>query len=68
MDEAAGLALINTLADEIPRPAYRYVHEWRVGDVLMWDNRAVQHLASFDYTWPKHRRLMHRVTLAEPLP
>ena len=67
MDEAEGLALINTLADEIPKPEYRYVHEWRVGDVLMWDNRAVQHLASFDYTWPKHRRLMHRVTIAEPL-
>ncbi len=68
MDEAEGLALINTLADEIPRPEYRYVHHWRVGDLLIWDNRAVQHLASFDYTWPKHRRLMHRVTVAEPLP
>ncbi len=68
MDEAEGLALIDTLADEIPHPDYRYVHEWRVGDLLMWDNRAVQHLASFDYTWPKHRRLMHRVTIAEPLP
>ena len=66
MDEAEGLALINSLADQIPRPEYRYVHDWRVGDLLMWDNRAVQHLASFDYEWPKHRRLMHRVTIAEP--
>ena len=67
MDEGEGLALINDLADQISRPQYRYVHQWRAGDLLMWDNRAVQHLASFDYQWPKHRRLMHRVTLAEPL-
>lgn len=67
IDEAEGLALIASLADEIPRPEYRYVHNWRVGDLLIWDNRAVQHLASFDYQWPKHRRLMHRVTISEPV-
>ena len=37
MDEAEGLELINALADEIPRPEYRYVHDWRVGDLLIWD-------------------------------
>ncbi len=67
MDETEGHALINTLAAEIPRPEYSYVHSWQVGDLLIWDNRAVQHLASFDYQWPKHRRLMHRLTISEPL-
>ncbi len=65
MDEADGQALIHELADEIPRPDYRYEHYWQVGDLLIWDNRAVQHLANFDYSWPKHRRLMHRITIPE---
>jgi taurine dioxygenase len=34
----------------------------------MWDNCAVQHLASFDYQWPRHRRLMHRVTVGGSAP
>lgn len=67
MNEAEGQALIDELANEIPRPAYRYEHHWQVGDLLIWDNRAVQHLANFDYQWPKHRRLMHRITISEPL-
>lgn len=67
MDEAEGQALINELADEITRRAYQYEHHWQVGDLLIWDNRAVQHLANFDYQWPKHRRLMHRLTISEPL-
>lgn len=68
MEEEAGLALLDELAGAIQRPAYRHVHDWRVGDLLMWDNQAVQHLATFDYEWPRHRRLMHRVTIPEPAP
>ena len=62
-DEA--LALIDELAERIQAPRFRHVHRWQVGDVLLWDNQAVQHLASFDYQWPAHRRLMHRVTIPE---
>jgi taurine dioxygenase len=66
MDDAEAQALIQELADEIPNPAYRYEHYWQVGDLLVWDNRAVQHVANFDYHWPEHRRLMHRITISEP--
>ena len=65
-DEA--LALIAELAELVQAPPFRHVHKWRVGDVLMWDNCSVQHLASFDYTWPRHRRLMHRITVAGSVP
>ncbi len=66
-DEA--LALIDELAERIVEPRFRHTHRWRVRDLLMWDNCAVQHLASFDYRWPEHRRLMHRVTVggSEPV-
>ncbi len=60
-DEA--LALIDELADRTVEERFRYTHHWQPRDLLMWDNCTVQHLASFDYKWPQHRRLMHRVTV-----
>ena len=60
-DEA--LALIDELAERTVEERFRYTHHWQVRDLLMWDNCALQHLASFDYKWPQHRRLMHRLTV-----
>jgi len=38
-----------------------YEHRWRVGDVLMWDNRCVMHRReAFD---DSTRRIMHRTQL-----
>jgi alpha-ketoglutarate-dependent taurine dioxygenase len=65
MDEAEGLELIDHLATQMHQPKYQHRHDWRVGDLLVWDNQAVQHLATFDYEWPRHRRLMHRLTITE---
>ena len=59
-DEAQ--ALISELALHIRRKPFIYRHRWRVGDLLMWDNCAVQHRAIKDYELPE-RRLMHRVTV-----
>lgn len=39
-----------------------YRHHWRVGDLLIWDNCATQHLAIHDYALPQ-RRLMERTTV-----
>src|SRR4051812_42064548 len=65
-DEA--LALIDELADHTVDARFHHTHKWRVRDVLMWDNCTVQHLASFDYKWPQHRRLMQRVTVGGRAP
>ena len=63
MADDDALALIDRLARHIYRPPFRHTHKWRRGDLLMWDNCAVQHIATFDYKWPDHRRLMWRITV-----
>lgn len=65
-DEA--LALIDQLADHTVDQRFHHRHRWRLHDLLMWDNCSVQHLASLDYQWPKHRRLMHRITVGGSVP
>jgi taurine dioxygenase len=40
-----------------------YVHRWRVGDVVAWDNLTTQHFATRDYVWPQRRR-MWRLSIA----
>jgi alpha-ketoglutarate-dependent taurine dioxygenase len=40
--------------------------KWRVGDLAIWDNRATQHYAIFDYG-AEHRRA-ERVTVAGDVP
>jgi taurine dioxygenase len=69
----AGLApaeserLLGELYRHIVRPQFTYTHRWRAGDLLMWDNCAVQHKATFDYDLPL-RRLMHRTTVRGSAP
>lgn len=55
--------MIAALADHIVRPDFVYRHQWRPGDLLIWDNCTVQHMAIQDYALPD-RRLMHRTTFA----
>jgi taurine dioxygenase len=56
------LAESEQLLDDIwahaAKPEFSWHHTWRVGDVLMWDNRCVMHRRNpFD---PAARRVMHR--------
>lgn len=60
-------ALIGALADHIVKPQFIYRHQWRAGDLLLWDNCLVQHRAIQDYDMPQ-RRLMHRTTMAGAVP
>ncbi|MGE4044764.1 MAG: TauD/TfdA dioxygenase family protein, partial [Acetobacteraceae bacterium] len=64
-DEAE--ALIAALADHIVKPEFIYRHQWRAGDLLMWDNCLVQHRAIQDYDMPLRRR-MHRTTMGGSVP
>jgi taurine dioxygenase len=60
-------ALIAALADHIVKPQFIYRHQWRPGDLLMWDNCTVQHRAIQDYDLPQ-RRVMHRTTMGGSAP
>ena len=68
MPTGEALALIDELAGHTIDPRFQHTHRWRVHDLLIWDNCTVQHLASLDYEWPKHRRLMQRITVDGTVP
>lgn len=52
-------ALLDTIWDHMTSPKFVWEHEWRVGDVLIWDNRGVAHSrGTIDPTLP---RLMRRI-------
>ena len=58
--------LIRILQDYVTRPEQTVRWQWRVNDLAIWDNRATQHYAIFDYG-SEHRR-GERVTVAGPVP
>ena len=43
MDADESTALIEELYAFLYAPRFRYVHEWQEGDLVIWDNHAVQH-------------------------
>jgi len=54
-------ALLDALWAHIERPDLRYQHRWRVGDLLLWDNRSAMHRGDpFDNAT---RRVMHRTQI-----
>jgi len=67
LPESESRKLLDLLFAQITKPEYIYRHSWRVGDLVMWDNCAVQHLASFDYA-PPLRRHMERTTVDGSIP
>jgi len=54
LDQGSSATLIDALTSFITQPAYVYSHKWRIGDVLIWDQRAVLHRATpWDYAQPR---------------
>jgi len=51
--------LIEELAAHATQDRFTYYHRWRVGDLLMWDERATMHRGAGD-SRPEDRRIMLR--------
>ncbi|MEA3073735.1 MAG: alpha-ketoglutarate-dependent 2,4-dichlorophenoxyacetate dioxygenase [Alphaproteobacteria bacterium] len=61
-EQAAAQRLLAELIDAATAPGFSYVHAWRKGDVVMWDNRATLHRGR---PWPAQEpRLMVRTTIS----
>jgi alpha-ketoglutarate-dependent 2,4-dichlorophenoxyacetate dioxygenase len=59
-----GRALLEELAELAAQPHNIYSHEWRVGDLVIWDNRCTLHRGtSFDDL--QYRRDLRRTTISE---
>jgi alpha-ketoglutarate-dependent 2,4-dichlorophenoxyacetate dioxygenase len=62
MEALDGRRLITELMEAATEPGTSYLHPWRKGDVVMWDNRATMHRGR---PWPAHEaRLMVRTTIS----
>jgi alpha-ketoglutarate-dependent 2,4-dichlorophenoxyacetate dioxygenase len=59
-------ALLRDLTEHATQRKFVYAHEWRLGDLVMWDNRAMMHRARrYD---PAEVRELHRTTVADDRP
>jgi len=55
-------AILNEVYAQITKSDYQYHHEWRVGDLLLWDNRCLVHSVNVDYPVGQ-KRLHQRILL-----
>jgi alpha-ketoglutarate-dependent taurine dioxygenase len=63
MPDAEGAQMMRELRDFATRPDFVYEHRWRVGDLIVWDNRSAMHCA-LPYDALRHRRMMYRLQVA----
>ena len=67
MEEAESDALLETLFQKIEEEQFIYEHKWRVGDVIVWDNRSLLH-ARNTYDSENERRQLRRIAIVGDVP
>lgn len=60
-------ALIDELTTYMVQPEAEYHHQWKKGDIVIWDNRCSYHKAAGDYP-PEEDRIHWRVSIKEARP
>jgi taurine dioxygenase len=65
-DASPAWAVLHRLHDHSTDHRFTVRHRWRDGDLVIWDNRATQHLALNDYGGA--RRELHRTTVQGTVP
>ena len=66
VSDAESRAILDMLYAHLTKPEHIVRHRWRLGDLVLWDNRSTVHYANRDYG--DARRVMHRITLAGDVP
>jgi alpha-ketoglutarate-dependent 2,4-dichlorophenoxyacetate dioxygenase len=62
-----GRALLEELTQFATQQRFVYRHSWRVGDLVVWDNRCTLHRAR-PYDDTRDRRDMRRTTIEDSAP
>lgn len=62
MDIEEGRKIVKEISEFATQPQFTYRHEWRVGDLVFWDNRSTMHRVH-PFDGEKYRRVMHRTTV-----
>jgi alpha-ketoglutarate-dependent 2,4-dichlorophenoxyacetate dioxygenase len=58
-EEAPGRALLDDLLERATRGAHIYLHDWKSGDLVIWDNRCLLHRGT-GFDADKYRRYMRQ--------
>jgi taurine dioxygenase len=66
MPDDEALDLVAELMAHATQKKYEYRHQWRYGDMVMWDNRSVMHKANPDYDMNEKRYLYRLMLKGEP--
>jgi len=53
---------LDELLDHAAEDRFVYIHHWAVGDLVMWDNRCVNHRGR-PWDSQQYRRVMRRTTV-----
>lgn len=64
MEDAEGRALLDRLAGHAGQDRFVHAHNYRVGDIVLWDNFSLMHRATLidRASGPGTRRYMHRIS------
>jgi len=65
---AEGRARLAALQAHATQDRFVYRHQWRIGDVLMWDNRCLLHRADANFDATRYARVLHRTCLRGTAP
>ena len=65
---AEGRAHLAALQAHATQDRFVYRHQWRTGDVLMWDNRCLLHRADANFDAARYARVLHRTCLRGTAP
>ena len=64
MQDPAAMVLVNELIEHATQRQFVYTHRWRVGDLVMWDNRCTMHRGT-QYEDTRWVREMQRATTSD---